>query len=662
MTKPVATADFFALEAGECLDRLEALAGRPEGPPPDEFLRAARVLRGSALMASQQPIARAAGGLEGLARAYRDGRRVWDPGTREQVTQALEEFRLLVRRVRDWTEADTARTVRLGLSLESLAGRSGTVPAEEPRVAREPPREPDAAPEGELNAGVRAFVAREGALIASALDRAARALHAAPADREPLYTVIRRMQSLRGLAELSELTPLPEILDGIEMAVGDLTRLFAPPPGVGEVIAAASVALTRISRDIADRGRPVPGAPEATHFTELLLRAFAVERDVVPIESLFHLDDPAPITPPLAQPQFAAPSPLGPLELVSHGEHLCQSADLIAGARSPVERDLRLYHLLGSLRGAGTPGPDPVAGALVVFARSAREALAAGVAARSTPALVDCLRETGELLRAVADADDRMLISRRILDSAYRLDGLRLAEAPRAAVPGPADSPPRPSPAASPAARPALPPIVSIESLLLEQPVVSIESLLLEQPVVSIESLLFDQRPGATAPASESSRIGAGRVGGPPAEPSADALQLTGRSTLDDVVPIESLGYDAAHSTVAASGIPASEQPAWGLEASFRTFDRLRRQQPPQSPSLEGLVGRALAAVVPAPTPGTVEVEIGALVYRGRAALERAAAVRQQLADELARQGGLAAIQPLLQELLDLVPLALAGD
>jgi hypothetical protein len=55
-----------------------------------------------------------------------------------------------------------------------------------------------------------------------------------------------------------------------------------------------------------------------------------------------------------------------------------------------------------------------------------------------------------------------------------------------------------------------------------------------------------------------------------------------------------------------------------------------------------------------------VTIEIGTLCYRGRAALERAAAVRQQLADELARHGGLEAIQPLLQELLDLVPLALA--
>jgi hypothetical protein len=579
MTNPLAASDFFALEAGECLDRLETIVGRPDGPPAEEFLRTARVLRGSALMAGQQPIARAAAGLEALARAYRDGRRGWDPATREQVVQAVEEFRLLVRRVREWGEADAARTVRLGLSLESLAGRSNG----------EPSRRDE---HGGLNTGVRAFVAREGALIASALDRAARALRASPADREPLYTVIRRMQSLRGLAELSELVPLPEILDGIELAVGDLTRLFAPPPEVDEVMAAGSLALTRISRDIAEHGRPEAESEEASRFTELLLRAFAVERDVVPIESLYYADDPAPLTPPISQPQFAAPAPLGPLELVSHGEHLCQSADLITNSRSPVERDLRLYHLLGTLRAAGSPGSDPVASALVVFARSAREALAAGVAARATPALVSCLREAGELLRAVADADDRMLISRRILDAAYRLDGLRMAEA------GPPPLPPPTSPAPAGAELR----VVPIESLLYE-----------ETPIVPIESLAYDPPPAA----------GAAAVGA--TEP----------------VPIESLA------------------PAGGLEGSFRTYDRLRRERPSESPSLEALVGRALAATSPA-DEGTVTLEIGTLVYRGRAALERAAAVRQQLADELARNGGMDAIQPLLQELLDLVPLALA--
>lgn len=604
MTNPLAAADFFALEAGECLDRLATLAGRPEGPPAEDLLRTARVLRGSALMAGQQSIARAAAGFEGLARAYRDGRRSWDPATGEQVALAVEEFRLLVRRVREWGEADTARTVRLGLSLEALAGRA----------SGEGPARRDA--HGDLNAGVRAFVAREGALIASALERAARALRTAPGDREPLYTVIRRMQSLRGLAELGELVPLPEILDGIELAVGDLTRSYAPPPDVDEIMGAASVALTRISRDIAEHGRPASESPEASRFTELLLRAFAVERDVVPIESLYFTGDPEPRTPPATQPQFAAPTPLGPLELVSHGEHLCQSADLIERARSAVERDLRLYHLLGSLRMAGTPGPDPVAGALVVFARSAREALAAGVATRATPALVGCLREAGELLRAVADADDRMLISRRILDAAYRLDGLRLTEsspAPmplRAPVPSAHELPPGPTApsswsAASIASVPAEPSVVPIETLGYDEP-----------PIVSIESLAFDSDPISHGAAEDEA----------------------------GVVPIGSLAPDG------------------GLEATFRTFDRLRRERGSLPASLEALVGQALAATAPAAAADdeTATIEIGVLVYRGRAALERAATVRQQLADELARNGGLASLQPLLQELLDLVPLALA--
>lgn len=543
MTNPLATADFFALEAGECLDRLELLARRDDAPPAEDFLRASRVLRGSALMASQQPIARAAGGLESVARALRENRRAWDAECREQVSQAIEEFRVLVRRVREWDDGDTQRAGRLAVTLETLAGR--------PAGAGRPGDE--RGERGELNAGVRAFVGREGALIASALDRAARALQVAPADREPLYTVIRRMQSLRGLAELGELAPLPEILDGIELAVGDLTRLFAPPPGVHEVMAAAAHALTRLSRDIAEHGRPDPEAEEARVFTELLLRAFAVERDVVPIESLYFENDPAPSTPPPGQPQFEAPAPLGPLELVSHGEHLCQIADLIARSASATERDLRLYHLIGALRSAAVPGPDPVAGALAVFARSAREALAAGVSSRSTGELVTGLRSAGELLRSIADAGDRMQVSRRLLDVAHRLDQTR----------GGADDDP-------------------------------------------------------------------------------------------DVVPIASLAYDPPVEAEA-------EVETGALEASFRTLERLQQERGPGAPSLAGLMGSGSAAERAgerAEEPAEA-VAIGSLCYRGRSALERAAAVRGELAAELAGPADLATIRPLLQELLDLVPLAL---
>src|SRR4051812_5459633 len=258
MTNPLGTADFFALEAGECLDRLETLIQGPHAPAADEFLRMARVLRGSALMAAQSRIAKAAAALEGYARSLREQHGTWDAGTREQIAQAIEEFRFLVRRVRDWNEADTGRSAQLARDLDGLVGG---VTLNDPFGADEPQK-------AELHTGVRAFVAREGALIASALDRASRTLRTSPADREPLYNVIRRMQSLRGLAELSELAPLPEILDGIELAVGDLTRLFAPPPGVDEVMDAAAHALTRISRDVAERGRPDPEAEEARRFTE----------------------------------------------------------------------------------------------------------------------------------------------------------------------------------------------------------------------------------------------------------------------------------------------------------------------------------------------------------------------------------------------------------
>jgi hypothetical protein len=556
MTNPLGAADFFALEAGECLDRLEHLVTEEAPPAGEEFLRLARVLRGSALMASQTQIARAAAGLEGLARAQRDHRRAWDAATREQVAQSVEEFRLLVRRAREWTDADTARAVRLGQALETLTGvapNDVTPPISATRPARQ-----------ELHTGVRAFVAREGALIASALDRAAHALRTSPGDREPLYNVIRRMQSLRGLAELGELAPLPEILDGIELAVGDLTRLFAPPPGVDEVMDAAARALTRISRDVAEHGRPDPAAEESARFTDLLLRAFAVERDVVPIESLYFEGDTEPLSCPASQPQFAPPEPLGPLELVSHGEHLCQSADLIAQARSATERDLRLYHLLGALRSAAAPSTDPVAGALGIFARSAQEALAAGVASRSVDGLVSRIREAGELLRGIGEADDRMLISRRVLDVAHRLDRLRDETTTEESPTAPDEPPGEPVP---------------------------------------IESLGFDS----------------------------------------EIVPVESLAPDG----------PAPEE-AGGLELSFKAFGRLVRERGAATPSLEVLLGRSVTA------PEEPAVAIDTLCYRGQAALERALAVRHQIAAELNRDTSLESLQPLLQELLDLVPLALA--
>ena len=552
MTNPIGPAGFFALEAGECLDRLDSLFGAAGGPPPDEFLRTARVLRGSALMANQPLLGRAAAGFEVLARAIRDGSRAWDAATREQAGQAIEEYRLLVRRVPEWQEGDAARAARLASLLESLAGQ-GPMAAERIRRA-------DATP-AELQTGVRAFVAREGALIASALDRAARAIRTAPDDREPLYMVLRRMQSLQGLAELPELPPLPDILDGIELAIGDLSRLHAPPPGVDAVLEAGARALSRVARDIADRGAPEPDADEPRHFTALLLEAFAVERDVVAIETLYPGGEAQPMQRPASVPQFAPVTPPGSLELVSLGEHLVQTAGRLEQARSVTELDLRLYRLVGTLRAAAAPEGDPVGRALSRLARAAREAVATGTARRAREPFVAALRGAGEFLRGAATTDrDRLAVE--IERAARDIDALG------------------------------------------------------GEPIVPIESLAHAGEPPAPRPAPA------------PAPAAASA---------------------AAGAAVAP--------PRGRIETAFDGYGRLRRERGAAQPSLDALVRRPQAPAAPS-APAVVAIE--SLCYRGRGALERAAELRREIQARLGPGRGLVEVRPLLDELLDLLPLALA--
>ena len=152
MTQPMGMADFFALEAGEYLERLDGVLQGAGAT--DEFVRLARALRGSALMASQTPIARVAGGLETLARGVREGRLTWDAGTRQLATRAVDDLKVFIRRAGSWSEADGAKADALAAQLE----RSGGRPSAQVRAAEALG----------LDAGARAFVAREGAAIASA--------------------------------------------------------------------------------------------------------------------------------------------------------------------------------------------------------------------------------------------------------------------------------------------------------------------------------------------------------------------------------------------------------------------------------------------------------------------------------------------------------------
>src|SRR5438445_2739648 len=422
--------DFFALEAGEYLERLDALLGS-ESPSADELVRLARALRGSALMANQQAIARAAAGLEALTRALREGRRAWDPQTRQLALRGVDDLKIFVRQARAWTDADTVKAEGLAQELEQHAGR--------------PSAQVRAAEALGLDAGVRAFVAREGAAIASALDRAAQALTANPAAPDPLPIVLRTLQPLRGLAAVNDLPPLPDLLEGIERATGELSNSgLEPHINVGELFKTAAAAIARAAREVADRGRPDPESADFRQFAGLLVQFMESEPDVVSIGALYYSDS-GPHIVSRGVPA-ARPSTLGRLELVSHGEHLRQAADSLERAPSATQRELRAHTLGTTFRALANAGGGVLADRVAQFAIAGREAVASGIAVSSAAAFAAELRRAGDLLVRSGTGDEEAL--------ATELDALTAAL--RAIQPGaaPAPAPPRAPAAPAPAPRP----------------------------------------------------------------------------------------------------------------------------------------------------------------------------------------------------------------
>jgi hypothetical protein len=419
-------ADFFALEAGEYLERLDGLLATGEAPAADEFVRLARALRGSALMASQPAIGRAAGGLENLARALRERRRAWDPATQQLATRAVDDLKVLVRRASAWTDADTAKADALAATLEQAGGR--------------PSAQVRAAEALGLDAGARAFVAREGAAIASALDRAAQALRTSPQAQEPLQQVLRALEPLRGLAALNDLPPLPDLLEGVERAVADAPRAGSGGSGaLATLFQEGAAAIAHAAREVAERGRPDPDAEPFRRFAALLMQADDGGAGVVPIESLYAAD----AGPHLVKRGTAAAQPgtLGRLELVSHGEHLRQAADSLERAPSATQRELRAHALAGTFRALTTAAGGPLAEAVAGFAVAAREAVVRGLAVSAPAAVAAELRRAGEVLAASGTTDEAAL--------AERLGGVTRAIAALGAAPAaPAvpDAPPAEGP------------------------------------------------------------------------------------------------------------------------------------------------------------------------------------------------------------------------
>ncbi|MES2303916.1 MAG: hypothetical protein V4558_00310 [Gemmatimonadota bacterium] len=621
MSTAARRAEFFALEAGEYLADLGPVAAARDVPDAERLVRGARALRGAALMAGLGTFARAAAGLEGIARQVRDNALAWDPDAREAWNEGLGTLRGLVPRATTWEANDDRQALALVDRLERVSGGMSARP-----VAPTTPRT-------SLSAGVRAFIARESALIAGSFAQAARALAPTPPPAA-LTAVLERMQSLRGLGASAELSPLPELLDAMELATRTLLGESPAPPDVANIFADAAHAMSAIAKALADGGQ-ITLPPTLERVAARLLDTYAAESDVVPIAMLAPTGEE-----PIVQ-HGIAPGPVGDLspiavELVSVGDHLLAAADALIKPTSPIARDLRLFVLHRTL---STMPPRSATGRfLAPIAEAITAAIGHGVAARKPEAFVAMLRDCGRFLVESGSESDRVALTRqrdRIAAAIVRSDAPALMpwipeplEEEIAVAPAVATAPPS-APIAAPVAAPVP------EQVAATAPAPTAADDLADAPIVDIAGLAPDPLPADDDIVSIESLA--------PAEDASDIVSIESLAPEDDDMPIVSI----------ESLAPIATGPGLLERAYIRRGALLLEPRPTQA-SLEGLTGRSVAAADDA-----MILPVADILYRGVAALDRAEEVRAEINAILAEPTvSLEALRPWINELLDLVPLA----
>lgn len=542
MTAPVGFLDFFVLEASDYIEQLDALLqGSGETPPDADVLqRAARSLRGSATMAKLSAFAQMAAGMERVGRALREGALAWDAALRGVLVATVDDCKLLLRNVRNWSAADDARAQA---RIDELVRHAPLRPATP--LASASTTEHDS------------YLATEASNIGAGLEL----LATRPTDRDAAANVLRRVRALRGIASVKDHPALADVLEAAESAAQplELGERTLSPERVAVLNAAAT--LMRAVAEAVRGGRVVDQSrPEAARFAAAVDAMQDKESGadrVVPIAELFYHDGGPTVVSQAPNPP-TSPTDRFRLEVVSQGEHL---RGLVASARDAHDEQSRdrvrraLRHALRSLRQAAESFGERDVAEFVAMHNDA-------VVRLDTRAL-DSLDQVAALLAQPGGA------------GASLGDRIRAVRASRGspAAPAAVQAPPVPAPAA-PAPAPAAP-----------------------VPATAAPA------PALTAPAP---------VAPPPPRPATPLRAAT-----------------PAPGTIALGDL---------LDRGIRTLDTL-----PKTPLSN-----------PVALPEQPPVPIDVLLYRGRAAVERARAIR----DEARRSG-----EPMgpgqLAELFDLIDLAL---
>ena len=535
MSTPAASfLDFFVLEAGEYVERLDALLLRASdaGPDSDALQRAARALRGSATMAKLSTFAELASSVEAVGRALRDGSIGWEPGVKGALTAAIDDLKILVRAARAWSPAEDQWARQRVAELAQFGKSFAPV-----------------LPQQTVRAGNQIYFANESNSIASGLDLVA----SRPDDRTEALNVLQRVRAARGVAGITEVPALSAVLEATEGALRVVEQ--------GE----ARLSSERITllRSVANLLRAIAGGltgGEQIKVDTPQYRSFLISLDavlaessgadrVIPIADLF-FNDAGPHIVTVAPNPPTTPIQRFRMEVVSLGEHLHRVIEDARRATDEIQREHARGQLGRALR--------------------AIRATAASFGQMAVAQTVEAyLERTGDLNVSALDA----------------ISSFAATISPAASAPTPAILP-------------------------------------------AVQPLRMSQAQRAVA------NIGMPRAEAPPAAP----MRHTPAAAPATPAPAPALSAPAAHARVFQAVQTAEPERAPSLDQAIAAFDSLSNERFAAPTQLEDEV-----------------VPVDALLYRGRAALDRAMEIR----DQLRRSNGPPA-PALLEELYDLVELARA--
>ena len=325
---PQTLIEFFALEAADYLDKLEA-AVQAEPPDPDHIRRLARALRGAARMADQEAIGDAAGAFQAAAQGVVDGIRPWSSELAAELVRGVDDLRKAIRGL----SSGDLRPEEASARARAVADRLGGAAAPPPQASTE-------------DAGFYRFLAAELKNVATELSNAVGVLERDPQEREPLKAVLRKIRPLRGIQAVGDLQPVGAALTAVEDVILQIAELkTAVGPGHLALFRRAREALEESSRALLRGEPPARGEGRRAEIEVLkaeLLDTRRPDSEIRSITELYYADEgPHIISSPMAERGAGSLENFFRLEgtgSVDQAERLW--SEVLAAGRDEIERVL----------------------------------------------------------------------------------------------------------------------------------------------------------------------------------------------------------------------------------------------------------------------------------------------------------------------------------